>query len=69
MTAASWVQVGAAVTEHTYSASGGTFTPATISRLTATLIVLDNGNRYRRDTLRPPGDSSYNRRLIQREEP
>jgi len=64
MAADDWIQPGAAAVEHTYSATGGTFTNATIARVTKTLVTLDNGRKYSRKTLRPPGDTAYRRRLM-----
>jgi hypothetical protein len=50
-----WIQVGARVAEYTDGRVDGTVTLATIDRLTATQVVLSNGNKYNRATLRQVG--------------
>lgn len=54
-----WIQVGARVAEYTYGGANAHVRFATIGRLTATQVVLDNGERYNRTTLhRVGGDRS-----------
>lgn len=52
-----WIVEGARVAEykHNYS-TNDSITLTTIERLTATQIVLANGNKYRRDRLTPVGE-------------
>lgn len=47
-----WIVEGAAVVELTRRYSQVSAHRATVARLTATQVVLDNGNRYRRKNLR-----------------
>lgn len=57
MTNTDWIAADARVAELVPSRSGGAsgVHPATIARVTATQIHLDNGNRYNRKTLNPAG--------------
>jgi hypothetical protein len=57
MTDTSWIAEGARVAEYTQYAIDAHVTLTTIERLTATQIVLANGNRYNREKLRPVGGS------------
>lgn len=60
-----WIVEGAEVAEYNSRGySGGTVRLTTIARLTATQIVLANGNRYNRERRRPVGDSSYGKELL-----
>lgn len=54
-----WPAVGDRVAEVTYHrwSGGGSVTFATVTKAGARDIVLDNGRRYSRKTLRPQGDS------------
>jgi hypothetical protein len=60
MTDTDWIHEGANVAEYNSRGYNITFALATIERLTTTQIVLDNGNRYRRDTLTVVGDRYSN---------
>ena len=51
-----WITEGARVAEYDRGHYGATARLTTVERFTATQIVLANGNRYRRDTLRRVGD-------------
>ena len=52
-----WVTVGARVAEYTNS-SPDSVRLATVARVTASQVVLDNGSRYRRKDGREVGDSA-----------
>jgi hypothetical protein len=55
-----WIREGAKVALCKAGWSAPIIRFATIAKLTATQIVLDNGDRYRRDDLRKVGGDGYN---------
>jgi hypothetical protein len=66
---ADWVTEGAHVAEYHWRSYEPTVTLTTAERLTATQIVLANGHRYRRDTLRPVGNHHGGSELLSAGEP
>lgn len=56
MTDIDWIREGARVAEY-YIGNNSSAALAVIDRITETQIVLDNGNRYRRDNLRKVGEN------------
>ncbi len=56
MSSTGWVREGVQVAEFYQHWSNARATIATVERLTATQIILDNGNRYRRDNGKGVGD-------------
>jgi hypothetical protein len=69
MTDTGWIHEGAQVAEYSSHIMRANARITTIERLTKTQIVLANGVRYNRTTMRPVGDTSYRSELIPADDP
>ncbi len=64
-----WIHEGAQVVLYRHHFSGGSVRFTTVERLTATQIVLADGSRYRRDTLREVGRHYEGPQLLAADDP